>query len=80
MSYSSLLIHCVWSTKNRAPLLKNPHYRYELFMHILNYSRSKGILVDYVGGFTNHIHLLLFLKPNQSLMDIEKLIKGESSK
>ena len=79
MSYVSILIHCVWSTKDRAPLLKNPHYRYELFAHIRKFSKSKGILTDYIGGFTNHVHLLLFLKPGQSLAEIEKLIKGESS-
>ncbi|MCD7851437.1 MAG: transposase [Parabacteroides sp.] len=79
MSYLSLLIHCVWSTKNRAPLLKNPHSRYELYAHIRKYSKSKGIIIDHIGGFTNHIHLLLFLKSDQSIGNIEKLIKGESS-
>lgn len=79
MSYSSILVHCVWGTKNRAPLVKNPHYRYELFAHIRAYSKSKGIIIDYIGGFTNHIHILLFLKPDQSIGEIAKLIKGESS-
>ncbi|MBC5642113.1 IS200/IS605 family transposase [Parabacteroides sp. AM58-2XD] len=79
MSYLSLIIHCVWSTKNRAPLLKNSHYRYELYSHIRKYSKSKGILIDHIGGFTDHMHLLLFLKSNQSVGEIERLIKGESS-
>ena len=79
MSYLSLIIHCVWSTKNRAPLLKNSHYQYELYSHIRKYSKSKGILIDHIGGFTDHMHLLLFLKSNQSVGEIERLIKGESS-
>ena len=79
MSYLSLIIHCVWSTKNRAPLLKNSHYRYELYSHIRKYSKSKGIPIDHLGGFTDHMHLLLFLKSNQSVGEIERLIKGESS-
>ena len=80
MFYLSLIIHCVWSTKKRAPLLKNPHYRYELYTHIRKYSKSKGILIDHIGGFTDHVHLLLFLKSDQSLGEIARLIKGESSR
>lgn len=79
MSYLTILIHCVWSTKERAPLLKNLHHRYELYTHIRKYSKSKGILIDHIGGFTNHVHVLLLLKSDQSIAKIIHLIKGESS-
>jgi len=79
MSYLSIFIHCVWTTKGRAPLLKNPHHRYELYKHIQKYGRSRDIIIDHIGGYTDHIHLLLLLKPEQSIAHLSQFIKGESS-
>lgn len=79
MSQLVLIIHCVWSTKKRIPFLQNAQFRYALYAHIREYSKSKNILVDHVGGYTDHIHVLLFLKSNQNIADVVKLLKGESS-
>ena len=79
MSYLSLAIHCVWSTKNRVPFLKNKHDRYELYSHMRSYSISKGIFVDHIGGFTDHVHYLFFLKTGQTIDGVMNQIKGESS-
>lgn len=79
MSYLSLAIHCVWSTKNRFPFLENKYCRYELYSHIRSYSISKGILVDHIGGFTDHVHFLFFLKSGQTIDEVMRLVKGESS-
>jgi len=79
MSYTTILLHCVWSTKNREPLLLDSHNRFQLYTHIYHYSRSKNIHIDHVGGYIDHIHILLFLKCNQNISNCIKHIKGESS-
>jgi len=79
MSYTTNILHCVWSTKNRAPLLHDTKRRYQLFDHIKAYTQVKGILLDCIGGTSDHIHCLLFLNPQQKLSDVIQLIKGGSS-
>ncbi|MDL2247247.1 IS200/IS605 family transposase [Bacteroides sp. OttesenSCG-928-J23] len=79
MSYIKVMIHCVWSTKNRAPLLADREMRHVLFNHILTNARSKGVYIDHVGGEKEHIHCLLSLGSEQSIAKVVQLIKGESS-
>jgi REP element-mobilizing transposase RayT len=68
----------MWSTKNRektiSPTLKN-----ELLAFILNYGKEKGIHIDRVNCVSDHIHILLSLKADQSVASILGLVKGASS-
>ena len=79
MSYTRVWIHFVWSTKNREPLL-NKAIRRKVFEHMFQTARSKGIQVDFINGYTDHVHCLAALGPEQSLAMIMHQIKGESSR
>lgn len=78
MSYVSAWLHCVWSTKNREPILIK-EIRSELFQHILDNGRKKGIWIDMVNGHKEHVHVLLSLSKNMTIADTMQLIKGESA-
>ena len=79
MSYTNIILHCVWSTYKRTSYLDNKDLRNKLFSHIVSNSRSKGIVIMQIGGYADHIHVLLVLKADQSLSKLIQFIKGESS-
>lgn len=78
MSWIRIWVHLVFTTKNREPYLHS-EIRKEVFQHIKQNATEKGIWLDSVNGFSEHIHCLLSLNKNQSISDIVQLIKGESS-
>ncbi len=72
------MIHAVWATKNRQPTLQKPQ-RFDLYKHIVENAKSKGIIIAEVGGFTEHIHCLFELPSEMALAKAIQLIKGEAS-
>jgi REP element-mobilizing transposase RayT len=78
MSYIKVMIHLVWGTKNREPLLTEEK-RKQLFSHIRENARSKDIYIDTLGGYTDHVHCLVSLGKDQSISKVVMLIRGESS-
>ena len=78
MSASKILIHLVWSTKNRLPFINN-NIKQKLFTHIRQNAIIKGIEIIEINGYVDHVHCLINLQYNQKIEDVVKLIKGESS-
>ena len=68
----------MWSTKDRLPLL-NDDVRSKVFAHIISNAREKGIFIEAISGYREHVHCLISLANNQSIEQIMQLIKGESS-
>jgi putative transposase len=79
MSLVRIWLHVVWSTKNREPFFETSAQRKLVFEHIMTYGRSKNIHVDFVNGYTDHVHVLLALGATQNVADAVKMLKGESS-
>jgi putative transposase len=78
MSFVTVWLHCVWSTRNRAPILIK-EIRPELFQHIIDNGRGKGIWIDTINGHKEHIHALISLDKNTTIANTMQLIKGESA-
>jgi len=78
MSYISIWVHCVWTTKNRIPFLTD-NIRDKVISHILDNARSKHIYIDQLNGSLQHLHALISLGGSQSSSEIMQKIKGESS-
>jgi putative transposase len=72
------MIHAVWATKNRQPILQKPQ-RFDLYKHIVENAKSKGIVITEIGGYTEHIHCLFELPSELSIAKSMQLIKGEAS-
>src|SRR5690554_4139778 len=78
MPYIKIWVHVVWATKNRTPYLID-EIRDDIFKHMLENARTKGIFIDHINGYTDHVHCLISLKANQAVADVARFIKGESS-
>jgi putative transposase len=78
MPFVKVWIHIVWSTKSREPFLSDG-IRQEVFQHIRTNAREKGIFLDFIGGYVDHVHCLVSLGTNQNIEKIVQLMKGESS-
>jgi putative transposase len=78
MGHIKIWVHLVWTTKNREPQL-TAEIRPKIFSHIRENAAEKGIYVDFINGYLDHVHCLISLGPGQNIDKILMLIKGESS-
>ena len=78
MGYVKIWVHLVWSTKNREPVL-NYESRKIIFGHIRENAEKKGIYLDFINGYLEHVHCLISLSSGQNIDKIIMLLKGESS-
>ncbi len=78
MPYTKVLIHFIWTTKNREPLITK-ELKPLLLQHIKENSIKKEIFIDTVNCVSDHIHLLVSLGTEQTIAKIAMMIKGESS-
>lgn len=79
MSFVRIWVHLVWATKNRDDIIPKEH-KEKLLAHIKENALEKGIYVDTVNCVSNHIHILISLGKEQTISQVVKLIKGESSR
>lgn len=79
MSWVRVWVHAVFSTKYFHKILKPLELRANLYAHILENAQRKGILIDTINGFEDHVHCLISLSKDISLSKTMQLIKGESS-
>ena len=71
------LVHCVFSTKNRADLTLEPE---SLRQYLSGIARAKNIPLVAAGGTQNHLHVLLALPPAVPLAKVAQELKGNSSR
>ena len=79
MPFIKVYIHFVWSTKNRVPYLSTPEIRSQVWEHIKQNAKEKGIYVDFINGYEDHCHCLVSLSSDQTIQKLMQLIKGESA-
>ena len=77
-TYVVLLVHCVFSTKNRRHLISN-EVRSRLWSFIGGIARKNGFKALVVGGTADHLHILLSLPATVPLAKAVQIIKGASS-
>ena len=78
-SLAKVLVHMVFSTKERRPMLRDAGLRAELHSYlggILNNLQCQSIIV---GGVEDHVHLLSSLSRTSAMADIVKEVKRGSS-
>ena len=77
-TYTQLYIQCVFAPKYRAALLE-PQWDEHLRMYITGIVQNKEHKMLAINNMPDHIHLLIGLNPKQSISDMIKMIKGDSS-
>lgn len=78
-TYTNLLYHIVFSTKDRRPFL-NPKLRAELFPYIDKIVSEFGGVILEISGVEDHLHMLARLPADLAVSDALRLIKANSSK
>ena len=78
-SLSSLLVHIVFSTKNRTPWI-SPDLRKELYPYLGAIVRNAGGVPIQIGGIDDHVHALIVLPRTMSVAQMVEKVKTASSK
>jgi putative transposase len=78
-TYASNFIHCIFSTKERRPLIDAERVA-GLYAYLGGIARSEGFSLVAAGGTANHLHLLFVLPASYSLATAVQKLKGSSSR
>ena len=78
-TYASIFIHCVFSTKERRPLISADRAQ-ELYAYLSGIAQSEGFSLIVAGGTANHVHLLIALPASVTLANAVQKLKGSSSR
>ena len=78
-SFVSCLLHVVFSTKDRRPLI-TPDMQARLWPYFGGIARNHKMKVIQAGGVEDHVHLLLSLPSTLEIAKAVQLLKGNSSK
>jgi Transposase IS200 like len=74
-TFCSLNIHCIFSTKERVPML-NPELRERLWPFLGGMAKQNGITARCLGGVADHVHLLLSLPTTVPIAKSHSIDKG----
>jgi len=78
-SLSNILIHLIWSTKDRHPWLE-PGIREKTHAFLAGAVRQLDCEAYRVGGVADHVHLAVRLSRTLSVADLVKEVKSAPSK
>lgn len=78
-TYTQIHIQTIFAVQNRQSLIRN-HWKGELYKYITGIIQSNEHKVLQINGMPDHIHILLGMRPTQSLSDLMKQVKQDSSK
>ncbi len=78
-SLSNVLIHVIFSTKNRCSFIDNA-IEHELHTYLASIASSCGSYVHKIGGVEDHVHLLVTLPRTLSISNLLEELKKNSSK
>ncbi len=77
-SCSNVLVHFVFSTKQRSPWLGDA-WRQELHSVIASIVQKQGTNPVIVNSVNDHVHMLIPLSRTVSIADLMKVVKGKTS-
>ena len=70
MSHTLLLVHIVFATNNRQREFAHSGVRDKLFAYTAGIARNVGCRYACVGGWVDHLHVLVDLPPTRALSDV----------
>ena len=78
-TYTQIHIQAIFSVLNRECLIL-PYWKAELYKYITGIIQKNNHKLLAINGMPDHIHIMLGLRPSQSISDLLQDIKGSSSK
>jgi len=79
-SLANVLLHVIFSTKNREPFLRDAKLQKAMHAYLTGALQNLECPALTVGGVADHVHILCQLSRKTSIADLVKEIKTESSK
>ena len=77
-TYTQIHIQCVMAVKYRQSLIA-PEWKEQLNKYITGIVQNHGHKMIAVNSMPDHLHVFFGFRPDQSLSDLMRLVKGESS-
>ncbi|MFZ0817194.1 MAG: IS200/IS605 family transposase [Candidatus Sulfotelmatobacter sp.] len=74
----NVVVHLIFSTKLRKPLI-TPEIRSDLFAYLGGIARKLHGTALIVNGTCDHVHMLMRIRPSQSIAEIARIVKANSS-
>jgi putative transposase len=75
-TYTLNLVHCVFSTKGRLPLISEPSKLWDLLRRVAANSNLRTVAI---GGTSNHVHILIEIPSTRTIADVLRELKANSS-
>lgn len=77
-TYTQIHIHSVFAVKYRKSVIAAV-WKDRLYKYITGIVQNHGHKLLAINGMPDHVHLFFGMRPHQSLSDLMRLVKGESS-
>lgn len=77
-TYTQLYIHLVFAVKYRLAII-HPSWEERLHLYIISILQNNGHKALAVNSAYDHVHILVGLNPKQSISEIMRLVKRDSS-
>lgn len=78
-TYTQIHIHFVFAVKFRQAIISND-WKEELYKYIAGIIKNNNHKLLAINGVSDHVHILIGIRPVQSISDLMKNIKQDSSK
>lgn len=78
-TYTQIHIHFVFAVKFRQAII-HTEWKVELYKYITGIIRNNNHKLLAINGVSDHVHILIGIRPAQSISDLMKNIKQDSSK
>lgn len=77
-TYTQLYIHIVFAVKYRASLIDDS-WAEKLRKYVIAIIQNNGHKVIAINNMPDHVHMFVGMNPSQSISDLVRLVKGDSS-
>ena len=77
-TYTQIHLQCVFAVKFRDAVINNS-WKERLHKYIIAIVNNNGHKLLAINSMPDHLHLFFGMRPNQSLSDLMRLVKGDSS-
>jgi len=77
-TYSQIHLHVVFAVQNRESIISK-HWKDKLYKYITGIVQNSGHKMIIINGMMDHVHILIGLRPMESVSDLVKKIKRDSS-
>jgi len=77
-TYTQIHIQCIMAVRFRQALIQSS-WKEQLHKYITGIVQNHNHKIIAINSMPDHLHLFIGFRPNQSLSDLMRLVKGESS-